>query len=50
MDSLPSLHLLSPTICSISINNIGDHMITLECSSMGAPIDASFGDSLVASK
>jgi hypothetical protein len=46
MDSLSFLHLLSPT-CNMSINNIGYHMIALECSSLGAPIDASFGDFFV---
>jgi hypothetical protein len=52
MDSLPFLHLLSLTTltCSMFINNTCDHMITLECSSLGAPIDASFGDFLVTFK
>jgi hypothetical protein len=34
----------------MSVNNANDHMIALECSSLGAPIDASFGDSLVTLK
>jgi hypothetical protein len=34
----------------MSINNMGDHMIALECSSLGAPIDASFGDFLMTFK
>ncbi len=49
MDSLSFLHLLLPirSTCNMSINNTFDHMITLECSSLCAPIDASFGDFLV---
>ncbi len=52
MDSLPSVHLLLPTTstCNMSINNTSDHTITLECSSLGASIDASLGDSLMTSK
>ncbi len=52
MDSWPFLHLLSPTTstCGMYINNAANYMIALECSSLYAPIDASFGDSLMASK